>query len=138
MVVVPVAMSMAIPVPEPIVATLVLEDVQDAATVEPLFDAEKFTRPELSAAVKLAEPCDVHPEQEIVNPPAPLPTITFSAALPLRPFCDALIVVAPVATPVANPELLMLATFVDEELQLTDEVTSLLLLSPNAPIAVNC
>ena len=86
MVVVPVASNWAIPVPEPIVATVVLEDVQDAATVEPLLAAEKFTRPELSEAVKVPEPCDVQPEQEIVNPLPPLPMITVREALPVSPF----------------------------------------------------
>lgn len=138
MVVVPVAMSWAIPVPAPMVATLVLDDVQDAATVEPLLAAEKFTRFELSEAVKVPEPCDVQPEQEIVNPLPPLPTITVREAWPVSPFWDAVIVETPVATPVANPELLMVATFVEEELQFTEEVTSRLVLSPKAPIAMYC
>ena len=83
-VVVPVATNMAIPVPAPMVATFVSEDVQEATTVEPLFDAEKFTAPELSIAVKLLEPWEVHPEQEMVKP-APPPIITCSPAVPLWP-----------------------------------------------------
>lgn len=138
MVVVPVASNWAIPVPEPIVATVVLDDVQEAATVEPLLDAEKFNRPELSEAVKVPEPCDVQPEQEIVNPLPPLPMITVREALPVSPFWDAVIVETPVAAPVANPELLMVAMFVEEEVQFTEEVTSRLVPSPKAPIAMYC
>jgi hypothetical protein len=115
-----------------------LDDVQDAATVEPLLDAEKFTRPELNEAVKVPEPCEVQPEQEIVKPLPPLPMITVKDALPVSPLWDAVIVETPVATPVANPELLMVAMFVEEELQFTEEVTSRLVLSPNAPIAMYC
>ena len=49
-----------------------------------------------------------------------------------------MIVETPVAAPVANPELLMVAIFVEEEVQFTEEVTSRLVPSPKAPIAMYC
>ena len=49
-----------------------------------------------------------------------------------------MIVVTPVAIPVASPELLMVAMFSDDDVQITDEVTSRLVLSPNVPTALNC
>ena len=71
----------------------------------------------------------------IVPPPV---VLTVNVVTPLIPLSAAVIVVVPVAAAVASPELLIVATFVDEEVQVTDEVTSLLLLSPNVPVAVNC
>lgn len=48
-------------------------------------------------------------------------------------------VVLPVAVPaVAKPDVLMVAMSVDDELQVTVEVTSRELPSPKDPIAVNC
>ncbi len=50
----------------------------------------------------------------------------------------AVIVVVPSATPVANPALLMVATLVDEEVHITCEVTSPVLLSPKVAVALYC
>lgn len=47
-------------------------------------------------------------------------------------------VVVPVLAAVASPEELMVATPVEDEAQVTDEVTSLLELSPKVPVAENC
>lgn len=54
------------------------------------------------------------------------------------PLSLAVIVVVPVLPAVARPELLIVATFVEDEDQVTDDVTSLLELSPKVPVAVNC
>jgi len=48
------------------------------------------------------------------------------------------IVLLPVLWAVASPVLLMVATFVEDDFHVTDEVRSLLVLSPNVPVAVNC
>ncbi len=57
--------------------------------------------------------------------------LTVRVALEVTLLLDAaVIVVVPNATPVANPELLIVATPVCEEVQVTDEVTSPVLLSP--------
>lgn len=51
----------------------------------------------------------------------------------------AVMVVLPVPAPaVASPAVLMVAMSVDDELQVTVEVTSRVLPSPNVPVAVNC
>jgi hypothetical protein len=49
------------------------------------------------------------------------------------------VVLTPVLVPaVASPELLMVATLEVEDDQVTVEEMSLVLLSPNVPVAVNC
>lgn len=50
----------------------------------------------------------------------------------------ALMVVVPSATPVASPELSMVAMVGDEEVQVTSEVTSPVLLLPKVAVALNC
>jgi len=69
--------------------------------------------------------------------PVPL-MLTVRFVLPLMEPWLAVIVVVPVALAVAIPELLTGATFPDEDFQSTDEEISLLELSPNVPIAMNC
>ncbi len=65
--------------------------------------------------------------------------LTVNVALAVTLLLDlAVIVVVPSATPVANPELLMVATPVDEEVQVTVEETSPVLLLPKVAVAVNC
>ncbi len=65
--------------------------------------------------------------------------LTVSAAVSVTLLVDlAVIVVVPTATPVANPALLMVATLVEEEVQVTCEVTSPVLLLPKVAVAVNC
>jgi hypothetical protein len=50
----------------------------------------------------------------------------------------AVIVLVPSATAVARPEELMVATLVDEEAHVTDDVTSPVVLLPKVAVAVNC
>jgi hypothetical protein len=50
----------------------------------------------------------------------------------------AVIVAGPGATEAANPEVLIVATPVLDELQATDEVMSCVVLSENVPVVVNC
>jgi hypothetical protein len=50
----------------------------------------------------------------------------------------AVIVVVPIPVPVASPELSIVATTGAEEVQLTGEVRSWVLLSEYVPVAVNC
>lgn len=65
--------------------------------------------------------------------------LTVNVVLALRLPEVAVIVVLPVPAPaVASPAVLMVAMFVDEELQVTVEVTSRVLPSPKVPEAVNC
>jgi hypothetical protein len=52
---------------------------------------------------------------------------TETAAVPLKEPEDAVIVLLPVATPAAKPELLILATALLEETQVTDAVRSCVL-----------
>ena len=68
------------PVPWPMVATFVFEELQEASTTEPLTFALKFNTPELKAAVKLPEPWEVQPEQAMVNPPPPVLVLTVNVA----------------------------------------------------------
>jgi len=66
-----------------------------------------------------------------------LPTV--SVALEVTLLLDfAVMVVVPSATPVANPELSIVATLVKDEVQVTCEVTSPVLLSPKVAVALNC
>lgn len=91
-----------------------------------------------AAAVNVPVPCPlVHPVQEIVRPP-PDCVVTTRVVEPLTPLSVAVIVVVPVATAVARPVLLIVATLGAEELHVAEEETSLLVPSPNEPIAVNC
>jgi hypothetical protein len=133
----PVVKSVATPVLELMLATAVLEELQVGLIAEPLFVAVNVTEPVANVAVKVPEPCERHPEQLIVRLPPP-EVLTVSVVTPLMPLSAAVIVVLPVAAAVARPEPLMVATLVDDELQVTDEVMFLLVLSPKVPVAVNC
>src|SRR3990172_3212222 len=68
--------------------------------------------------------------------------VTVSVVLPDLPPKVAVIVVGPAATDVANPlvavSLLMTAVAVSDELQVTTEVRSCVVLSEYIPVAVNC
>lgn len=132
----PVVSSDATPVVDPILATAVLEEVQVGVTADPLLVAVNVTVPLISVAVNVEPDCERQPEQEIVK--LPVDELTVSVVNPETPLSAAVIVVVPVVAAVASPVLLMLATLVAEEVHVTDEVTSLLLLSPNVPVAVNC
>ena len=63
---------------------------------------------------------------------------TASEVEPLTVPTLAWIVVRPAATPVANPELLIVATVVAEEVHVAVEVRFCVLLSEYVPVAVNC
>jgi hypothetical protein len=63
--------------------------------------------------------------------------VTVSEAVPLTDPDVAVIVVVPALTPAASPPELMLATEVDDELQVTD-VNSCVLPSSKLPTALNC
>jgi len=65
-------------------------------------------------------------------------TVTGAVAVTLLLFDLAVMVVVPKATPVTRPELLMVATFGEEEVQVTCEVTSPDVLLPKVAVAVNC
>ena len=132
----PAVTRVATPVVEPILATAVLEDVQVAETAEPLLVAVNVTVPVVRDAVNVEPDCEMQPEQEIVK--LPVDELTVRVVNPEMPLSAAVIVVVPVAPAVASPVLLMLATLVAEEVHVTDDVMSLLLLSPNVPVAVNC
>ena len=65
-------------------------------------------------------------------------TVTFNATLfDVTPLCVALILADPTALPVARPPVLMLATAVFDELQVTELVRFCVLPSVNVPVAVN-
>ena len=63
---------------------------------------------------------------------------TFRVPEPEIEATDAVMVELPTTRAVANPELLMVATLPDEEIQVAKPVTSCELLSVNVPVAVNC
>ena len=64
--------------------------------------------------------------------------VTFNATLfDVTPFCDALMLVDPTAAPVATPFVLMVATAVLEDVQITELVTFCVLPSVKVPVAVN-
>ena len=98
------------------------------------------TDPEANEAVNALLLCCVHPLQVMVSPPLfEVPTV--SVVVPLTfPLVAVMAVVLPFAAEaatVARPELLMLATLVEEEVHVTDERA---LVPPLAlvPVAVNC
>jgi len=64
--------------------------------------------------------------------------LTSSAVDPLSEPEVAVMVVIPAEVPVARPEALIFAMVLSDELQLTDDVMSLLLPFLNLPVAVNC
>lgn len=64
--------------------------------------------------------------------------VTVRTAVARKPPDSALMVATPTATPVANPELLMVAIPVSDEVHIAVEVRSLLLPSENKLLAVNC
>ncbi len=64
--------------------------------------------------------------------------VTVRVVAPDMPPAAADIVVDPAATEVANPAVLMVATPVLDELQVTVAVRSCVVLSENVPVAVNC
>ena len=64
--------------------------------------------------------------------------VIFSTTLfDVMPLCVALMLVEPTALPVTNPAVLMLATVVLDELQVTELVRFCVLPSVNVPVAVN-
>jgi hypothetical protein len=140
-VVVPVPINVAVPVAELMVATPVLEEFQVGDTIWlELFVAMNVTEPEANEAVNAAVLCCVQPEQVIVKPPVfEVPTV--SVVVPLTLLLVAVIIVvlpfAAEAATVARPEVLMLATLLEEEVQVTDERA---LVPPLAvvPVAANC
>lgn len=139
MVVDPVATRVVTPVLELMLATPVLEELHVGLTAEPLFVAVNVTVPVAKLAVKVPEPCERQPEQPIVRLPPPPPLVlTFSVVTPLMPLLAAVMVVLPVLRELASPELLIVATVVSDEVQVTDEVRLWLVLSPKVPVALNC
>ena len=136
-VVVPVDRSVATPVLELMLATAEFDEVQVGLTAEPLFVAVNVTEPVTNVAVKVPEPWEMQPEQLIVRVPPPV-VLTVKVVTPLTPLSAPVMVVVPVETAVASPELLIVATFVADDVQVTDDVTFWLLLSPKVPVAVNC
>ena len=60
------------------------------------------------------------------------------AVVPLTDPDVAVIVVTPVVAPVAKPVAVMVATFGAEEVQVTEDVRSLVLASDKVPVALNC
>jgi hypothetical protein len=140
-VVVPVPTNVAVPVPELMVATAVLEEFQVGDTIWlELFVAINVTEPEANEAVNAPVLCCVQPEHVIVKPPVfEVPTV--SVVVPLTLLLVAVIMVvlpfAAEAATVARPEVLMLATLLEEEVHVTDERA---LVPPLAvvPVAANC
>ena len=64
--------------------------------------------------------------------------VTVSAMLlEVTPFCVAEILLEPVATPLAKPVVLIVATAVFEELQITEPVRFCVVPSLKVPVAVN-
>ncbi len=65
-------------------------------------------------------------------------TVTGAVAVTLLLFDLAVMVVVPSATPVASPELSMVATVGEEDVHVTCDVTSPDVLLPKVAVAVNC
>ena len=82
---VPVATNDAWPVLVLMFATPTFEELHVAETDEPeLFVAKNVTVPEFREAVKVPEPCEIHPGQEIVRLPLlAVPTVRVVVALTL-------------------------------------------------------
>jgi hypothetical protein len=98
------------------------------------------TEPELNEAVNVPAVCCVHPVQVMVSPPLfEVPTVSVVVP-PTLALVAVIVVVLPFAAEaatVARPEVLMLATLVEEDVQVTEEravVPPLALV----PVAVNC
>jgi hypothetical protein len=138
MVLVPAATEVARPF-EPVVllidATLVLEEFQATVSVRSCVV--------LSEKVPVAVNCCVVPLAMlglvgVIARDASVAGFTVSVVDPDMPSDDALIVVVPAATAAAKPELLIVATPVLDEPQVTDVVRFCVVLSENVPVAVNC
>src|SRR5581483_8010001 len=95
---------------------------------------------EVSVPVPDAVNCWVAPELIAVQLVGliwmPLMSATSRVAWTLRPLAVAVMVDTPLATPVATPELLMVATPVFDELQVTLPETSSVVLFPSVPVAL--
>jgi hypothetical protein len=122
-------------------ATPVLVELQVGVTIWlELFVAMKVTEPEANEAVNPPVVCCVHPVQVMVSPPLfEVPTVRVVVPLTF-PLVAVMVVVVPFAAEaatVARPELLMLTTLVEEDVQVADERA---LVPPLAfvPVAVNC
>jgi len=140
-VVVPVATSVATPVLELIFATLAVEELHVGETAVPeLFVAKNVTEPEVREAVKVPEPCEIHPVQEIVRLPLlAVPTVRVVVPLTL-PELAVITVELPfvaIVETVARPELEIVAMLGAEDVHVTDDR---LVLEPLAfvPVAENC
>ena len=137
-VVVPVVARVAVPELELAkFATAVFDEVQVGLMVAPLLVAVNKTDPIDKLAVAVVLVCAVQPEHVIV--------IEFDWELTVRvvtaltPLSLAVMFVVPKVVPaVARPELLMVAMLVDDDVQITEEVTFCWLLLPKVPVAVNC
>jgi hypothetical protein len=64
--------------------------------------------------------------------------VIVTVSVPLNSPLAAVIVAVPALTPVTRPEALTVATEASDELQVTCEPTSLVVLSENVPVAINC
>jgi hypothetical protein len=137
-VVVPVVVRVAVPELELAkLATAVFDEVQVGLMVAPLLVAVNRTDPSDRLAVAVVLVCAVQPEHVIVM--AFDCELTVKVVTPLTPLSLAVMFVDPKVVPaVASPELLMVAMLVDDEVQVTEEVTFCWLLSPKVPVAVNC
>jgi len=96
--------------------------LKSAAVREPSVEPEEFEVPARGVTVPLSEVVEV----------------TVRVAVPEMDPEVAVRVVVPAATAVARPPVEMVAAEVVEELQVTEEVRSLVLLSEKVPVAMNC
>src|ERR1035438_7227964 len=132
-VVLPSATTAAIPVAL-IVATFVAEEFQVAELVK------SCVLPSLNVpvAVNCCCPPKVMDGLEGVTVREISAAVTFSVAVPLIGPEVARIIVKPGPAPLTRPVFPANATFVAEELHVTELVRSLVLLSANVPVAANC
>ncbi len=139
-VVVPVVVRVAVPEAEfRKLATAVFDEVQVGLMAEPLLVAANVTDPPDNdrLAVAVVVVTAVQPEHVMVMEFDC--ELTVKVVTALTPLSLAVMFVEPKVVPaVARPELLIVAMLVDDEVQVTEELTSFWLLSPNVPVAVNC
>lgn len=139
-VVVPMEVRVAVPEAEfRKLATPVFDEVQVGLMAEPLLVAENVTDPpdndRLADAVVVVTA--VQPEHAIVIEFDC--ELTVNVVTALTPLSLAVMFVVPKVEPaVARPELLIVAMLVDDDVQVTEEVTFCWLLLPKVPVAVNC
>lgn len=97
-----------------------------------------MTESSVNGALNVSVPVDVHSAHEIVTLPPDVELTASVVTADWLPWLAVMFVVPDVLPAVASPELEMVAILVEDEVQVTDDVTFCVVPLPNVPVAVNC